>query len=291
MAGAWSPYAAHHVACPANLDVIPQRCPGEQASNIGRTLFAAAPTRPPRRPGPGVTGRVLLVPHDRFSPTPVLAVLTSGWTARTRSFAVRSRVVEVGQQTPTPEGAANMETLESARIAFLAAAEGTEQAELIEPWQAVFAMGWRPVLVSPAQDRIQMFRHLDRGDTMDVDMPLSSATENNFAGLVLPGGVANPDQLRTDPAAVAFARSFFTARKPVAAICHAPWTLIEADVVYGRTLTSWPSLRTDLVNAGANWVDEEVVTCENGPNVLVTSRKPDDLPAFCKTVTTVFSNY
>jgi len=102
--------------------------------------------------------------------------------------------------------------------------------------------------------------------------------------------VANPDQLRTDRAAVAFARSFFTAGKPVAAICHAPWTLIEADVVYGRTLTSWPSLRTDLINAGATWVDEQVVQCEYGLNVLVTSRRPDDLPVFCKTFTGVFSN-
>jgi protease I len=134
-----------------------------------------------------------------------------------------------------------------------------------------------------------MFNHLDRGDTKEVDVPVSAAAESDFAGLVLPGGVANPDQLRTDPAAVAFARSFFAAGKPVAAICHAPWTLIEADVVRGRTLTSWPSLRTDLTNAGATWVDEEVVRCEKGPNVLVTSRRPHDLPAFCKAFTEVVS--
>jgi protease I len=109
------------------------------------------------------------------------------------------------------------------------------------------------------------------------------------SGLVLPGGVANPDQLRTDPEAVAFAASFFAAGKPVAAICHAPWTLVDADVVRGRTLTSWPSLRTDLANAGAIWVDEEVVMCGNGPNILVSSRRPDDLPAFCETFTKVFS--
>jgi protease I len=181
-----------------------------------------------------------------------------------------------------------METRESPAVAFLAAAEGTEQVELIEPWQAVLAMGWRPLLVSPAPDKIQMFNHLDRGDTKNVDLPVGAAAEGDFAGLVLPGGVANPDQLRTDPAAVAFARSFFTAGKPVAAICHAPWTLIEADVVRGRTLTSWPSLRTDLTNAGATWVDEEVVRCERGPNVLVTSRRPDDLPAFSKALTEVF---
>jgi protease I len=181
-----------------------------------------------------------------------------------------------------------MEARQSTPIAFLAAAEGTEQVELVEPWQAVLAMGWRPLLVSPEPGRIQMFNHLDRGGTKDVDVPVSAAAESDFAGLVLPGGVANPDELRTDPAAVAFARSFFTAGKPVAAICHAPWTLIEADVVRGRTLTSWPSLRTDLTNAGATWVDEEVARCERGPNVLVTSRRPDDLPIFCKTFTEVF---
>jgi protease I len=183
-----------------------------------------------------------------------------------------------------------MEPQQAVSIAFLAAAEGTEQVELTEPWQAVFARGWRPVLVSPARDRIQMFEHLDRAGTMDVDVPVGMASETGFAGLVLPGGVANPDRLRTDPAAVAFVGSFFAAGKPVAAICHAPWTLIEADVVRGRTLTSWPSLHTDLVNAGATWIDEEVVQCENGPNVLVTSRKPDDLPTFCKTFTEVFAN-
>src|SRR5579859_3345313 len=183
-----------------------------------------------------------------------------------------------------------MATWESASIAFLAAAEGTEQVELTEPWQAVKAQGGRPVLVSPAEGKIQMFNHLDRGDTWDVDVQAEAARVDDYAGLVLPGGVANPDQLRTDPAAVAFVRGFFDAGKPVAAICHAPWTLIEAGVLRGRTLTSWPSLRTDLVNAGATWVDEEVVQCENGPNVLVTSRKPDDLPVFCKTFTGVFSN-
>lgn len=181
-----------------------------------------------------------------------------------------------------------MATWDSASVAFLAAAEGTEQVELTEPWQAVKGKGGRPVLVSPADGKIQMFQHLDRGDTMDVDVSVSQADHNDYIGLVLPGGVANPDRLRTDEKAVAFVRSFFNAGKPVAAICHAPWTLVEADVVRGRTLTSWPSLQTDLRNAGATWVDEEVVTCEYGPNVLVSSRKPDDLPAFCKTFTEVF---
>jgi protease I len=184
-----------------------------------------------------------------------------------------------------------MGTWESASVAFLAAAEGTEQAELTQPWEAVKAEGGRPVLVSPAADKIQMFNHLDRGDVMDVDLPVGEADEQQFAGLVLPGGVANPDQLRMDPESVAFVRSFFTAGKPVAVICHGPWTLIEADVVRGRTLTSWPSLATDLRNAGATYVDQEVVTCENGPNVLVSSRKPDDLPAFCRAFTEVFGKH
>jgi protease I len=174
-------------------------------------------------------------------------------------------------------------------VAFLAAAEGAEQSELISPWETVIAEGGRPVLVSPAEDEIQLFEHLDRGKRMPVDVPVGRAREPDFAALVLPGGVANPDQIRTDARAVAFVRGFFDAGKPVAAICHAPWTLIEADVVRGRTLTSWPSLRTDLRNAGATWVDEQVVTCAQGLNVLVTSRKPDDLPAFCDAMTTAFA--
>ena len=179
--------------------------------------------------------------------------------------------------------------LESRSVAFLAAGEGTEQAELQKPWEAVLARGGRPVLVSPAESKIQMFEHLDRGDTMSVDLQPAEAKAQDYAGLVLPGGVANPDQLRTDPAAVAFVKSFFDAGLPVAAICHAPWTLIEADVVRGRTLTSWPSLQTDLRNAGATWVDEEVVVCESDLSPLVTSRKPQDLPAFCDTFTKVFA--
>ncbi|MDX6390633.1 MAG: protease [Streptosporangiaceae bacterium] len=178
--------------------------------------------------------------------------------------------------------------LKSASVAFLAAAEGTEQSELQHPWDAVIAQGGHPVLISPAPEAIQMFEHLDRGDTMPVDVQAGTALVADFAGLVLPGGVANPDQLRTEPAAVAFARGFFDAGKPVAAICHAPWTLIEADVVGGRTLTSWPSLRTDIRNAGGTWVDEQVVVCSAGPNTLVTSRRPHDLPAFCDALVQVF---
>jgi protease I len=131
-------------------------------------------------------------------------------------------------------------------------------------------------VVSPAKGEVQGWKHFDKGDKVRVDVPLDQASADDFDALMLPGGVANPDQLRTNPKAIEFVRDFFDAGKPVAAICHAPWTLIEAGVVQGRTVTSWPSLKTDLMNAGARWVDEEVVT-DNG---LVTSRKPDDIPAF-----------
>jgi protease I len=166
--------------------------------------------------------------------------------------------------------------LKDKRIAFLAA-EGVEQIELTEPWKAVEEAGGTPELVSLEAGHVQAFNHLDKGDEFPVDQTAERADAAAYDGLVLPGGVANPDFLRTDPHAVGFVREFFEAGKPVAAICHAPWTLIEADVVRGRTVTSWPSLQTDLRNAGATWVDEEVVV-DGG---LVTSRKPDDLPAFC----------
>ncbi|MFA1548120.1 type 1 glutamine amidotransferase domain-containing protein [Actinomadura chokoriensis] len=173
-------------------------------------------------------------------------------------------------------------------IAFLCAPEGTEQVELTEPWTAVEQAGGRPRLVSTQSGRLQAFDHLDRADTFPIDTTVDVSDHTEFDGLVLPGGVANPDFLRTDPVAVAFARSFFEAGKPVAVICHGPWTLVEADVVRGRTMTSWPSLQTDLRNAGATWVDEEVQICEDGPNVLVSSRKPDDLKAFCQAVVEAF---
>jgi len=166
-------------------------------------------------------------------------------------------------------------------VAFLVAPEGIEQVELTEPWKAVEEAGGTPRLVSTAPGRVQGFHHLDKADMFDVDETVDDAQVATYDGLVLPGGVANPDHLRTQPKAVAFAKSFFDAGKPVAAICHAAWTLVEADVVRGRTLTSWPSLATDLRNAGADWRDEEVVVCESGPNVLVSSRRPDDLKAFC----------
>jgi protease I len=142
--------------------------------------------------------------------------------------------------------------------------------------------------VSTEPGSVQGFNHLDQADTFDVDETVAQARVAEFDGLVLPGGVANPDFLRTQPDAVEFAKSFFEAGKPVAAICHAPWTLIEADVVRGRRMTSWPSVKTDLRNAGADWVDEEVVVCDAGPNLLVTSRKPDDLKAFCGEITDRF---
>ena len=165
-------------------------------------------------------------------------------------------------------------------VAFLVAAEGIEQVELTSPWQAVTGAGGTPQLISPEGGQVQAFDHLDKGDTFTVDRTVAEADVAAYDALVLPGGVANPDALRTDAAAVAFARSFFDAGKPVAAICHASWTLVEADVVQGRTLTSWPSLQTDLRNAGATWVDEQVVVDAEGPNTLVTSRNPGDLEAF-----------
>jgi protease I len=171
--------------------------------------------------------------------------------------------------------------LEGRKVAFLVA-EGFEQVELTEPWSAVEAAGAEPVLVSLQAGRVQANQHLDRGDEFDVDVVVGDAAHERFDGLVLPGGVANPDFLRGDERAVAFVQGFFSSGKPVAVICHGPWTLIEADVVRGRTITSWPTLRTDLRNAGADWVDEEVVVDERGPNVLVSSRKPDDLSAFCR---------
>jgi protease I len=166
--------------------------------------------------------------------------------------------------------------LEGKTVAFLAT-EGVEQVELTEPWKAVEEAGGTPELISLESGAVQAFNHLDKGDTFQVDHTAAEADASRYDGLVLPGGVANPDFLRADENAVAFTRAFFDQAKPVAAICHGPWTLIEAGVVPGRTLTSWPSLRTDLRNAGATWVDEEVHVDEG----LVTSRNPDDLPAFC----------
>lgn len=169
--------------------------------------------------------------------------------------------------------------LSGRRIAFLAT-DGVEQVELTEPWRAVEESGGRPELVSLEPGEIQAFQHLDKGDTFHVDRTVAETDPNDYDGLVLPGGVANPDRLRMDEDAVEFVRSFVDDGKPIGVICHGPWTLIEANAVRGVTLTSFPSLRTDIENAGGNWVDEEVHV-DNG---IVSSRKPDDLPAFCAKV-------
>ena len=163
-------------------------------------------------------------------------------------------------------------------IAFLVAAEGIERVELTEPWAAVVEAGGSPVLLSPEKGEVQTFDHLDKAETLPVDKAVKDADLADYDALVLPGGVANPDALRLDGDAVGFIRDFVGTGKPVAAICHAPWTLVEAGVLQGRTLTSWPSLRTDITNAGGTWVDQQVVKDGN----LITSRNPEDLPAFTK---------
>ncbi len=175
------------------------------------------------------------------------------------------------------------------KIAFLVANEGVDQVELERPWQAVEQAGGEPVLAAPEKGEVQAFNHLDKGDTFEATVPTSELRPEDFDGLVLPGGVANPDQLRQDGAAVSFVKKMFAAGKPAAVICHGPWTLVEADLVRDRTLTSWPSLRSDISNAGGQWVDEEVAVCSNGPNTLVTSRKPDDLDAFCQKAVELFA--
>jgi protease I len=170
-----------------------------------------------------------------------------------------------------------MAKLDGKRVAILVA-DGFEQVEMVAPRKALQEAGAETMIVSPAEDEVQGWNHYDKADRFQVDVPLEQADVQDFDALLLPGGVANPDQLRMDGKAVQFIRSFFDAGKPVAVICHGPWTLIEADVVRGRKITSWPSLKTDLINAGAEWVDEEVVT-DNG---LVSSRNPGDIPAFNK---------
>jgi protease I len=175
-------------------------------------------------------------------------------------------------------------SLHGKRIAFLAT-DGFEQIEYTEPRKAVEQEGAEAYLISTKPDKIQAWKHFDDGDIFPVDQTVDQANPADYDALVLPGGVANPDQLRMDPQAVSFVRAFFETAKPVGVICHGPWTLIEANVVKGRTITSWPSLKTDLRNAGANWVDEE---CVNDTG-LVSSRKPDDLPAFCAKIVEEFA--
>jgi protease I len=167
--------------------------------------------------------------------------------------------------------------LQGKKIAFIAT-DMVEEVELTKPWDAVKEAGGQPELISIATGEIQAFNHYDKSNEYKVDKDFSSARVNEYDGLVIPGGVGNPDTMRMNDDAVEFVRAFFEAGKPVAVICHGPWMLVEADVVRGRKVTSWPSLETDIRNAGGNWVDEEVVVDQG----LVTSRKPDDLPAFCK---------
>ena len=171
------------------------------------------------------------------------------------------------------------------RVAVLAT-DGVEQVELTKPSEALRQAGAKVTVVSPKSGDIQGMNHEEKGDKLKVDMMLDEAKPEDFDALVLPGGVANPDNLRTVPQAVQFVRHFKDAKKPIAAICHGPWTLIEVDAVRGKTMTSWPSLKTDLQNAGASWVDEQVVT----DGLLVTSRKPNDIPAFNKAVIELFSS-
>src|ERR671933_1478811 len=174
--------------------------------------------------------------------------------------------------------------LQGKKIAFLAT-DMVEQVELTEPWQALEQAGAELELVSLEEGEIQGFNHYDKGGSFKVDKTVEEVMASDYDALVLPGGVGNPDNLRQNENAVSFVRDFFEQGKPVAAICHGSWTLVEAGVVRGRTLTSWPSLKTDIRNAGGNWVDEEVHV-DNG---LVTSRRPDDLPAFCAKMIEEFS--
>jgi protease I len=169
------------------------------------------------------------------------------------------------------------QSLTGKKVAILAT-DGFEQSELTQPLQALKAEGAQVEVVSPHGGEIQGMKHHEKGDKIKVDRELAQARPETYDALVLPGGVANPDELRTKPDAVAFVRHFFDAQKPIASICHGPWTLVEAGVVKGLEMTSWPSLKTDLTNAGARWVDKEVVA-DSG---IVSSRKPDDLPAFCR---------
>lgn len=177
-----------------------------------------------------------------------------------------------------------LQKLEGKNIAILVT-NGFEQVEMVKPRQAFNDAGANTYIISPAGKQVQGWNHYDKADYFDVDVPLDEVNPDNYDALLLPGGVANPDELRTNGRAVQFVRAFFNLDKPVAAICHGPWTLIEADVVKGRKVTSWSSLQTDLKNAGAEWVDEEVVVDGN----LLTSRNPDDIPAFINAAIALFA--
>jgi len=175
--------------------------------------------------------------------------------------------------------------LSGKRVAFLVAQEGVEEVELTEPWKAVEEAGGTPELIAPKKGEVQAMNHLDKGASFKVDRTLADAEPEDYDGVVLPGGVANPDQLRTEESAIRFLQKLFAEGKPVGVICHGPWTLVEADLVRERTITSWPSLKTDIRNAGGTWVDQEVVVDEG----LVSSRNPDDLPAFCAKIVEEFA--
>jgi protease I len=175
--------------------------------------------------------------------------------------------------------------LSGKKIAFLVAQEGVEEVELTAPWEAVERAGGTPELVAPESGEVQAFNHLDKASTFAVDRTLADVRAQEYDGVVLPGGVANPDALRTEKRAIAFLQEFFSEGKPVGVICHGPWTLVEADLVRNRKITSWPSLQTDIRNAGGEWVDEQVVVDQG----LVSSRKPDDLDAFCAKIVEEFA--
>jgi protease I len=178
-----------------------------------------------------------------------------------------------------------MANLNGVKVAILVT-DGFEQVELVEPRKALDQAGAETQIVSPKKDRVRGWKFTDWGDSMPVDTPLENARPENFDALLLPGGVINPDTLRMDPKAVSFVKSFFTAGKPVAAICHGPWTIIEADQARGRRIASWPSLKTDLRNAGAEWIDQESVVDRN----LVSARKPDDIPSFNRAMIDLLSS-
>jgi protease I len=176
--------------------------------------------------------------------------------------------------------------LSGMRVAFLVAQEGVEEVELSKPWEAVKEAGATPELIAPQSGTVQAMDHLDKASTFPVDRTLEEVRPQEYDAVVLPGGVANPDELRLEQRAVRFLQEFSAEGKPLGVICHGPWTLVEADLVRGRTLTSWPSLKTDIRNAGGKWVDEEVVVEEG----MVSSRKPDDLPAFCAKIVEEFAH-
>jgi deglycase len=191
------------------------------------------------------------------------------------------------KEIPVPKQAGN--TLKDKKVAFIVANEGVEQAELTGPWEAVEKAGGHPVLLATKAGKVQCFNHLDKADVFEAEKATSDMDVDSFDALVLPGGVANADQLRADPDAVSAVRRFFDTGRPVAVICHGPWSIVEADRVRNRTMTSWPSLQTDIRNAGGTWVDRQVQVCDSGPNILVSSRKPDDLDAFNREMIKAFA--